>query len=216
VSRRRRAVEARLLVARGDAGRARAGVVADGTKGATELAIAAAQTALAQGDLRAARSSLDRATTADDEPRDIVEHRLWNAVVHFEEGDRRRAIADASATLADAEAEGYVRLFLDGGRPVERLLRELVRSKPTPYVRRLVQAASPPDRSANGHENRELSAREREVVRYLPTPLSSSEIASQLFIAGTTLKTHLNSIYRKLGVGGRRDAAARAQELGLA
>jgi LuxR family maltose regulon positive regulatory protein len=216
VSRRRRAVEVRLLVSHGDAGRAQARVAADGTEGATELAVAAAQAALAQGDLGAARSSLNLATTAGVEPRDILEHRLWSAVVDFQEGDRRRAIAHASATVADAEAEGYVRLFLDGGTPVERLLRELLRSKPTPYVRRLVRSATRPGGTAHGRENHELSDREREVVRYLPTPLSSSEIAAQLFIAVSTLKTHLQSIYRKLGVAGRRDAAARAQELGLA
>jgi LuxR family maltose regulon positive regulatory protein len=215
VSRRRRSVEARLLIGRGDADLARARAAAAGTTRATELAIAAAHVALAQGDLGAARSALDLATTAGVEPRDSLEHRLWSAVVDLQEGDRHRAIAHASATVADAEAEGYVRLFLDGGPPVERLLRELLRSKPTPYVRRLVQAANPPGRSANGQDH-DLSGREREVVRYLPTPLSNSEIAAQLFIAVTTLKTHLQSIYRKLGVTGRRDAVVRAQELGLA
>jgi len=218
VSHRRRAVEARLLVARGEAGRALAILDADGEDegGAIDLAVAAAQAALAQGDVDRARSNLERPATGGVNARDLVEHRLWCAVVDFQAGDRQRAIAQASTTVAGAEAEGYVRLFLDGGPPVERLLRELLRSKPTPYVRRLVEFATPPRRAARGHENRELSDREREVVRYLPTPLSSSEIAAQLFIAVTTLKTHLHSIYRKLGVRGRRDAAARAQELGLA
>ena len=203
-------------MARGEAGRALALVDADGGDGAIDLAVAAAQAALTQGDLGAARSYLECATTRGVNARDLVEHRLWSAVVDFQAGDRQRAIAQASTIVAGAEAEGYVRLFLDGGPPVERLLRELLRSKPTPYVRHLVEAATPPRRAGRGHENRELSDREREVVRYLPTPLSSSEIAAQLFIGVTTLKTHLHSIYRKLGVGGRRDAAARAQELGLA
>jgi LuxR family maltose regulon positive regulatory protein len=216
VSRRRRAVEARLLVARGDAGRARALVNAEGRAEAIDLAIAAAHAALAQGDLGASRSYLDHATTAGAQPHDLVEHRLWCAVVDLREGDRHRALAQASAIVADAEPEGYVRLFLDGGPPVEQLMRELRRSKPTPYVHRLVQSATPASRTSNGHENRELSDRELDVVRYLPTPLSSSEIAAQLYIALTTLKTHLRSIYRKLGVTCRRDAAARAQELGLA
>lgn len=216
VSRRRRAVEARLLVACGDAARARALIDAERGAEAIDLAVAGAHAAVAQGDLGASRSYLDHATIAGAEPHDLLEHRLWRAVVDLRGGDRHRALAQASAIVADAEPERYVRLFLDGGQPGEQLLRALLHSKPTPYVHRIVQAATPRKRASNGHENGDLSDRELEVVRYLPTPLSSAEIAAQLYIALTTLKTHLRSIYRKLGVTGRRDAAARAQELGLA
>ena len=216
VARRRRAAEVRLLVARGDAARARTLVRADAGSGTIDLAVAAAQAAVAQGDLVAARADLERATTTGAEPRDLLEHRVWRAVVDLRHGDRRQALAQASAIVADAEPEGYHRLFLDGGPPVHQLLRELLRSAPTAYLHRLVRSATPARRSSNGGERRELSSRELEVIRYLPTPLSSSEIAAHLYIAVTTLKTHLRSIYRKLGVTGRRDAAARAQELGLA
>ena len=61
-----------------------------------------------------------------------------------------------------------------------------------------------------------LSDRELEILRYLPTDLSSAEIAGQLYISLNTLKTHLRTIYRKLEVGGRRQAIQRATELGLA
>ncbi len=51
-----------------------------------------------------------------------------------------------------------------------------------------------------------LSSREREVLGYLQTGLSTAEIADALFISLNTLKTHQRSIYRKLGVASRREA----------
>ena len=60
-----------------------------------------------------------------------------------------------------------------------------------------------------------LSPREQAVLRYLPTMMSNREIAGELFVSGNTVKTHLKSIYRKLGVDastrrGRAGAGARA------
>jgi LuxR family transcriptional regulator, maltose regulon positive regulatory protein len=61
----------------------------------------------------------------------------------------------------------------------------------------------------------DLSARELAVLRYLPTMLTSQEIAGELFVSLNTVKSHLKNIYRKLDAGGRRDAVRRARELGL-
>jgi len=61
-----------------------------------------------------------------------------------------------------------------------------------------------------------LSRRELEVARFLPTPLSSAEIAERLYISLNTLKTHLRTIYSKLGATNRREAIQRAEELGIA
>jgi LuxR family transcriptional regulator, maltose regulon positive regulatory protein len=60
-----------------------------------------------------------------------------------------------------------------------------------------------------------LSVRELAVLRYLPTMLTAPEIAAELFVTVNTVKTHLKSIYRKLGVSGRREAVARGRQLGL-
>ena len=51
--------------------------------------------------------------------------------------------------------------------------------------------------------------------RYLPTRLTTREIATELYISMNTLKTHLKSIYRKLDTTSRGDAVARAKSLGL-
>ncbi|HEX6760865.1 MAG TPA: LuxR C-terminal-related transcriptional regulator [Propionibacteriaceae bacterium] len=60
-----------------------------------------------------------------------------------------------------------------------------------------------------------LSERELEILQYLPTPLDQRELCSALFISRNTLKTHLRSTYRKLGVQTRREAVLQAERLGL-
>ena len=218
IEHRQRAVEARLLLAMGDIERAQSILETDTPAGpwTTELAAAAVQASVMRRDLVTARAQLDRWPWEDAEPRARLERDLWTAIVDAEAGDRRQAHRAASALVAEAQAEGHVRLFLDGGRPAERLLRDFIHAAPTPYVRHVLRSTAPMSHAAGDDETAELSERELEVVRYLPTPQSSAEIAGQLYISLNTLKTHLRAIYRKLGVDGRQEAVRRAVDLGIA
>jgi DNA-binding NarL/FixJ family response regulator len=58
-----------------------------------------------------------------------------------------------------------------------------------------------------------LSAREREILRYISAGLTNREIADTLVISPETVKKHTASIYSKLGVGNRTEAADRARQL---
>jgi DNA-binding CsgD family transcriptional regulator len=60
-----------------------------------------------------------------------------------------------------------------------------------------------------------ISAREQEVLRLVSAGLSNREIALQFSISVSTVKTHLDNIYRKLDANSRTQAAAQAQALGL-
>jgi DNA-binding CsgD family transcriptional regulator len=60
-----------------------------------------------------------------------------------------------------------------------------------------------------------LTAREQEVLQLVAAGLTSSAISQQLFIAPTTVKYHLTSIFNKLGVTTRAQAAAVAAQRGL-
>jgi len=71
----------------------------------------------------------------------------------------------------------------------------------------------PSARAARGPDR--LSERELAVLSYLPTMLTTAEIAAELFVSVNTVKTHLKSIYRKLDVARRRDAVHRARALHL-
>jgi len=60
-----------------------------------------------------------------------------------------------------------------------------------------------------------LTERERELLGYLPTGLSRTEIAASLYVSVNTAKTHLKTLYRKLGVQSRHEAIARGMAAGL-
>ncbi|MEZ5244122.1 MAG: LuxR C-terminal-related transcriptional regulator [Acidimicrobiales bacterium] len=61
----------------------------------------------------------------------------------------------------------------------------------------------------------DLTDREMAVLRYLPSPMSQRDIASELFVSLNTVKTHCRAIYRKLGAGDRKAAVQAARDAGL-
>jgi DNA-binding CsgD family transcriptional regulator len=60
-----------------------------------------------------------------------------------------------------------------------------------------------------------LTERELVILRLLPTRLSSREIGRELYVSVTTVRSHVQAIYRKLGVASRAEAVAHARQLGL-
>jgi ATP/maltotriose-dependent transcriptional regulator MalT len=83
-----------------------------------------------------------------------------------------------------------------------------------PWEARLGRITGSGSTAGRGHHNplpEALSDREMQVLRYLPTHLSTSDIASELYISLNTAKTHLRHIYTKLGVNSRKDAVEQAR-----
>jgi LuxR family maltose regulon positive regulatory protein len=141
------------------------------------------------------------------------------ALVFHAQGDSQEALSALSRALSLAEPEGYVRTFIDEGQPMTRLLRlALSRGIAPDYVSRLLGAIdeevelAPP---AMESLIEPLTERELEVLRLIVAGLSNPEIAEELFIAISTVKSHVNHIYGKLGVESRTQALLRAQDLGL-
>jgi LuxR family transcriptional regulator, maltose regulon positive regulatory protein len=60
-----------------------------------------------------------------------------------------------------------------------------------------------------------VSKSELRVLRYLPTHLSAQEIAGELYVSPNTVKTHMRTLYAKLGAHSRAEAVDRARALGL-
>lgn len=61
----------------------------------------------------------------------------------------------------------------------------------------------------------DLTAREREVLRFVATGLPNAEIGARMFLGAGTVKDHVSSILSKLGVASRVQAALAAQRAGL-
>jgi LuxR family maltose regulon positive regulatory protein len=206
------ATEARLLLALGEIERARSVLDRASSLRPDVVDPVVMQASVAAGELAGAHALLDGWVLDGAHDQGRLDLDLWRAILEMESGDRRAAVRSGSPVATRALAAGRVRIFVDAGPSGDRLLRALARDPGATAARRLL----PRTPTANDMAVPVLSEREREVVRYLPTALSSAEMAAQLYISLNTLKTHLHSIYRKLGVHGRSEAIERAKELGLA
>jgi LuxR family maltose regulon positive regulatory protein len=112
-----------------------------------------------------------------------------------------------------ADRFGTPRALLSGGRPFIGLLVEGQESWGTRED--LVRVVLDHAQSVATEPRPALTRRELEVLHELPTLRTVEEIASGLVVSVNTLKTHLRSLYRKLGVNSRREAVAEARRLGV-
>jgi len=127
------------------------------------------------------------------------------------------------SSLALAESEGYIRIFIDVGEPARELLAAYLRSAAPGhklYAQKILDAFSPLRSTGfpgpqSGGLIEPLSERELEVLKLIALGMTNPEIARQLFVAPGTVKAHTASIYRKLDVANRTEAVARARQLGI-
>lgn len=177
---------------------------------------------------------LDRLLTAAEVQKrtgSMLEIRVVQALAFRAREDNPQAFASLEQALTLAEPEGYVRLFVDEGEPMRLLMldcRRLIEQRRhgqdhrlIGYINRLLAAFVRPADSqstANRQQSRliePLSERELEVLRLLGSELNGPEIARQLMVSLSTLRTHTQNIFSKLGVNNRRAAVRRAEELNL-
>jgi ATP/maltotriose-dependent transcriptional regulator MalT len=155
-----------------------------------------------------------------------IEILILQALAWQVQGDLEQALAALQQALAQAEPEGYLRVFLDEGPALAQLLHlapqrgAWCEPRLAAYAVKLLDALSNSDESpgsqaASFHLVEPLSERELHVLRLLVVGHSNEEIAAELVVAVGTVKTHIHNIYGKLGVQRRAQAIARARELKL-
>ncbi len=158
----------------------------------------------------------------------VIQTLVLTALAHNALGQQVEAGAALERALNLALPGGYVRLFIDEGEPMRRLLAEVARSGALnsvlqAYAARLLEAFSAesaqpvaPARAPAGSGLIEpLSARELEVLRLLAEGQSNREIAASLVISVGTVKSHINHILGKLAAHSRTQAIAHARTLEL-
>jgi LuxR family maltose regulon positive regulatory protein len=156
-----------------------------------------------------------------------LEAQILRALAYRAQDNISQALEALSQALAQAQPEGYVRLFVDEGEPMRLLLqrRKDEGGKMKEYLDHLLAAFGQQLANADFHPSREafippplvepLSERELQVLRLMAAGKSNQEIAHTLVITVGTVKTHNNHIFSKLGVQNRAQAIVRAQALGL-
>lgn len=195
------------------------------------VGLAAARVLVAQGTPAEAVVHLTRSiATAEQAGRlgAVLELRILRSLALVRQGDARAAEADLERALALAEPEGYVRIFLDEGKPMQMLLAQWLahaeHGRLRDYAVRLLsqfdvelsEVATAPDKIVStGGLIEPLSQRELEVLHLIALGSTNQEIARQLFVAPGTVKAHTANIYRKLDVANRTEAVARARQFGL-
>jgi LuxR family maltose regulon positive regulatory protein len=141
------------------------------------------------------------------------------AIVYHARGETDQAFATLERALELAEPEGYLRVFIDEGVPMARLLRRmLTRSSASTYIRRLLEALGEPVKIESPIISKlidPLSQRELEVLRLIVDGATNQEIAHELVLTVNTVKRHISNIFRKLEVSNRAQAIAQARKLNL-
>jgi LuxR family maltose regulon positive regulatory protein len=191
-----------------------------------------AQTLLAQGKAAQALSLLgslaDMLETLQAN-HSLIAVRVLQALAYQEQGNPAQAVSSLEHALSLAEPEGYVRTFVDEGEPMARLLRQaMTRGIAPSYVRKLLvafgESAQPAPPATQALVDQPLvdqplvdplTERELEVLRLIAAGLSNREIAQELVVAVSTVKSHINHIYGKLDAKSRIQAVAKAQALDL-
>jgi LuxR family maltose regulon positive regulatory protein len=136
-------------------------------------------------------------------------------------GNRSHALSQLETALELSRPGRFVRPFVEAGESLHPLLLELAASDSPAERYAFIEAVLaaldlPLEPSPAAPELIEpLTDREMDVLRLLPTELTTAEIAGRLFISYHTVRTHLKHIYGKLNAHSRHEAASRAEELGL-
>jgi LuxR family maltose regulon positive regulatory protein len=147
-----------------------------------------------------------------------IEILVVQALARHARGDLAGAMASLDRAVALAEPEGYVRVFIDEGPRMRALLKLAAKRPNAPsFVRGLLAALVTAEGAAAVAQPliEPLSERELEVLRLLGTDLGGPDIARELVVSLSTVRTHTQNIYAKLGVNSRRAAIRRAVELDL-
>jgi LuxR family transcriptional regulator, maltose regulon positive regulatory protein len=141
----------------------------------------------------------------------LVEAHLLEAEAALQAGDREAGRGALEIALVKAEPLGAARPFALAGPLTHQLLSDRAALHGGAFAAQVAAACA----AVVSGPAVLLSERELAVLALLPSLLSAREIAEEFTVSVNTVKSHIRSIYTKLGVSSRRDAVLAARDRGL-
>jgi len=181
------------------------------------LAFERVATALTLGDRNLARKLMDAFHDLPDlgEPQGMVNGLLLRAWLADVEGFVDEAREHLAAALAVAQPHSLVEAFVRAGPAIIRMVSEST-DAPSSLRGRILSRAREVALPAPGADLVDpLTDRELEILSYLPSRFTNTELADHFYVSVNTIKTHMAHIYRKLDVANRNGAISRARDLGI-
>ncbi len=149
----------------------------------------------------------------------MIEVLALQALAYRGKKEGERALQVLERALSHAQSEGYVRVFLDEGEPMARLLFQAKSTLPySGYIHELLAALGGDTGTVLLPANllvEPLTSRELEVLKLIEVGCSNQEVADLLVISLPTVKRHISNIYSKLGAKNRTQAVSLGRELRL-
>jgi LuxR family maltose regulon positive regulatory protein len=181
------------------------------------LAFECAAAALSLGDDDLARKLVKTfsGTTDSMQPLATLDGLLLAAWLAQREGSFDVARTHLKEALAVAEGPSLVESFMRAGPTIVQMISDLPDAASALRGRILRRAQALVSPSVGSDLIEPLTDRELEILSYLPSRLTNTELADHFYVSVNTVKTHMAHIYRKLGVANRNDAISRAREIGF-
>jgi LuxR family maltose regulon positive regulatory protein len=153
----------------------------------------------------------------------MIELLLLQVQVHYKQAQTDEALAALERAITLAEPGGWIRPFVEAGSELIRPLTQLAGREGVSNCLGKILAAFETEGDADEGISvpplsqlfEPLTNREFEILELLGKRLTNKEIAAELYISVGTVQQHLNHIYNKLDVKGRRQAVVKAKKLNL-
>ncbi len=186
-----------------------------------DLPLSTAQVSLAIGDTSSALRILEDLQPESDKLNWNNEHlkaRMLQAIALFDQGEKNKAVRLMDKVLTFTEPGGFIRIFVDEGLPMYRLLSETAsHGIMSGYIGRIKAAFKAEMKHSEEIQPLidPLTQRELEVLNLIALGLSNNEIGEKLFLALDTVKGHNRRIFSKLDVKNRTMAISKARSLDI-
>jgi LuxR family maltose regulon positive regulatory protein len=158
------------------------------------------------------------------EMREVLEALVMESLCHYYLGEPQKASTILKRALTKGKAGGFVRLFLDEGNNMYKLLSDTTvephlltyRAKLlSEFEKEALRQGITTGSISRGELIEPLSERELEILRLIAQGYSNQEISKKLFLALNTVKGHNRNLFGKLGVKNRTEAVLRVRQLGF-